>query len=1045
MKTIYIIARYVLPFLICFSISIFSQGEHPFSETPTLLESSEIVLVWSENFAGDSSHVYAKIYDYNETVNLQAYRKNYITSFTGSSQVDVATGDFNADGKTDFVVAYEGNSNKIKLFVPHINSDLTWDEWSPVDADGFINTLGGVNERFKLKSGNFDSDANEEIVLAYVDSENKLRLEIFKVDTSLNIEFKNFISDELIDTDKARFNIALADFDLDGTDEIIVIGSDYRTTSDIAIFATVYDVSDNFYIEKKGTVIIPDEIINGTTGLNVGIVTGDFNNDVRDDVALFFNYVAIDDDIKDFWLYVAEVSEDLENILIDGVNQIYKENIRQKFTTRADLNAGDLDGDGIDEIVMGTGGGIKIFEVTKVDSFMVPNLIYETYPFGFDAIEGDDILTNNFVDVLDVKYYNKDYIVQTRNDFSNVGNQWFDVLLYGSDSKDTLIIEQQSSITRQDSGSSSSPRHYAIAMGDFDGDNVRVGKPISYRISNISQPMVILNAPPIHFDIIDGIPYDLNQCFNNNDCDFFSQYLKEKSSSIEVSTKVSMDWGMDTEFVGGLKFLGLEIKASLKTTYGEKFSRVSNSSSTVTVGFEIFATTDDWIYATVVDYNIWEYPVFTDSGEVGNIIVMRPGGLKEPTWFPSKSWTGHSYVPNHEVANIFSYFEFLEQNEDVSRIIQEPGPAILISNSTNVNWWQEFNEFKGNESLASNEIGLEIGASIEGYGLKIGVKSNYSREEVSTHKTTVSDLLKLKVHFDNLDPIIGETDYRVRPYSYWSKNGALVINYRVAPEISAPGGTNTWWQDNYQEYSDPSFILPWKFDPEKGITLQDPNKRFQMKEITFDPAEAGPGDTVNLNARIHNYSLLDTPGPVSLSFYVGDPDSGGTLITGTNGESIVTTVGAIDARENQTVQLEWDIPTSVPPRSRIYAVIDPENLMTELQENNNKGWSILGGLGINVGVEDIEIPVVDEFELSQNYPNPFNPQTRITYSISSEKKVSLKIYDILGREVVVLVNEVKPAGSYEANFNASNLASGVYFYRLHAGSFIKTKKMMLIK
>ena len=511
MKTIYILTRYVFSFLICFSISIFSQGEHPFSETPTLLESSEIVLVWSENFAGDSSHVYAKIYDYNETDTLQPYQKKYITSFTGSSQVDVATGDFNADGKTDFVVAYEGNSNKIKLFVPHINSDLTWDEWSPVDADGFINTLGGVNERFKLKSGNFDSDANEEIVLAYVDSENKLRLEIFNVDASLNIEFKNFISDELIDTNYARFNIALADFDLDGTDEIIVIGSDYRTTSDIAIFATVYDVSDNFYIEKKGTVIIPDEIQDGTTGLNVGIVTGDFNNDVRDDVALYFNYVFGDTTIKDTWLYVAEVSEDLENILIDGVNQIYKENINLNFTTRADLNAGDLDGDGIDEIVMGTGAGIKIFEVTKVDSFMVPNLIYQTYPFGI-AIEGDDILTNNFVDVLDVAHYNKDYIVQTRNIFSNVNDQKFDILLYGSELKDTLIIKQ-SSIMNQDQGSSSSLRHYAIAMGDFDGDKVRVGKPIRYVITDIVQPMVILNAPPIHFDKIGNDIFDLSGCF----------------------------------------------------------------------------------------------------------------------------------------------------------------------------------------------------------------------------------------------------------------------------------------------------------------------------------------------------------------------------------------------------------------------------------------------------------------------------------------------------------------------------------------------------
>jgi len=1042
MKTIYILTRYVFSFLICFSISIFSQGEHPFSETPTLLESSEIVLVWSENFAGDSSHVYAKIYDYNETDTLQPYQKKYITSFTGSSQVDVATGDFNADGKTDFVVAYEGNSNKIKLFVPHINSDLTWDEWSPVDADGFINTLGGVNERFKLKSGNFDSDANEEIVLAYVDSENKLRLEIFNVDASLNIEFKNFISDELIDTNYARFNIALADFDLDGTDEIIVIGSDYRTTDDIAIFATVYDVSDNFYIEKKGTVIIPDEIQDGTTGLNVGIVTGDFNNDVRDDVALYFNYVFGDTTIKDTWLYVAEVSEDLENILIDGVNQIYKENINLNFTTRADLNAGDLDGDGIDEIVMGTGGGIKIFDVTKVDSFMVPNLIYQTYPFGI-AIEGDDILTNNFVDVLDVAHYNKDYIVQTRNIFSNVNDQKFDILLYGSELKDTLIIEQ-SSIMNQDQGSSSSPRHYAIAMGDFDGDNVRVGKPTRYVITDIVQPMVILNAPPIHFDKIGNDIFDLSGCFPvfpDPPCadNFFAGYTV--ITQINISTEVHKEWGLDESLEASVD-VGV-FKASLKASYGEGFSKTSGASEKITTTQIVTATIDDKVFATVQDYELWEYPVISDTGFSGNIIVLYPRNTTK-RWFSYKHTSGESLKPHHENANILSYFYYnnLEDNEDIDRLLGGIGDEYTVSStgsfSQTLNWEQHFTKTE----MRSNRIGLEVGASIGGFGMEIGVNSKYSAEEVSTHKTEVGSSISIEIHLGTVDPSIGSTDYIVKPYAYWAQNGALVIDYAVRPDNLMPG---QWWYNNYGTNPDPTFILPWKLDPEKEMKLTDPSFRSKTKEITFKPANAGPGDTVTISARIHNYSLISTTSPVSLSFYVNDPDSGGTLITGTNGESIVTTGGAIDARENKTVQLEWDIPTNVFAGSRIYAIIDPENLMTELQENNNKGWSILGGLGIITDANDIEVPVVDEFELSQNYPNPFNPQTRITYSISSEKKVSLKIYDILGREVVVLVNEVKPAGSYEVNFNASNLASGVYFYRLHAGSFIKTKKMMLLK
>ena len=90
-----------------------------------------------------------------------------------------------------------------------------------------------------------------------------------------------------------------------------------------------------------------------------------------------------------------------------------------------------------------------------------------------------------------------------------------------------------------------------------------------------------------------------------------------------------------------------------------------------------------------------------------------------------------------------------------------------------------------------------------------------------------------------------------------------------------------------------------------------------------------------------------------------------------------------------------------------------------------------------------EIPTA--FALEQNYPNPFNPSTTISYSIPKQSYVILKIYDILGNEIATLVNEEKPTGTYELNWNALNLPSGVYFYQLKAGSFVESKKMILMK
>jgi subtilisin-like proprotein convertase family protein len=98
-----------------------------------------------------------------------------------------------------------------------------------------------------------------------------------------------------------------------------------------------------------------------------------------------------------------------------------------------------------------------------------------------------------------------------------------------------------------------------------------------------------------------------------------------------------------------------------------------------------------------------------------------------------------------------------------------------------------------------------------------------------------------------------------------------------------------------------------------------------------------------------------------------------------------------------------------------------------------------------VGIQTINNEIPKNFNLSQNYPNPFNPVTNIKFSIPKSGNVSLKVYDILGRQVAELVNEFKPQGSYVVDFNATSLASGVYFYRIETADFTDVKKMLMVK
>ncbi|MCH7974192.1 MAG: T9SS type A sorting domain-containing protein [Bacteroidetes bacterium] len=96
-------------------------------------------------------------------------------------------------------------------------------------------------------------------------------------------------------------------------------------------------------------------------------------------------------------------------------------------------------------------------------------------------------------------------------------------------------------------------------------------------------------------------------------------------------------------------------------------------------------------------------------------------------------------------------------------------------------------------------------------------------------------------------------------------------------------------------------------------------------------------------------------------------------------------------------------------------------------------------------VKEISNSIPNNFVLSQNYPNPFNPSTNINFSVPLSSFVIVKVYDVLGKEVASLVNEELKAGSYKFNFNAKGLTSGVYFYRLTAGNFTQTKKMILLR
>ena len=139
--------------------------------------------------------------------------------------------------------------------------------------------------------------------------------------------------------------------------------------------------------------------------------------------------------------------------------------------------------------------------------------------------------------------------------------------------------------------------------------------------------------------------------------------------------------------------------------------------------------------------------------------------------------------------------------------------------------------------------------------------------------------------------------------------------------------------------------------------------------------------------------------------------------------------------------------------STLYNLGADKKYFWRVKAYNELGWgefSTIRTFSTNLTATDNDNSLVTDYSLSQNYPNPFNPNTSIQYAINSRQFVTLKVFDVLGKEIATLVNEEKPAGNYEVDFNVAQEffpanASGVYFYQLKAGDYIETKKMVLMK
>lgn len=1035
--------------------SISQAPEDPFGWTEPIVIPGSIYVLWGGGAHPDSVYPSMSVYfSENNSNNIEDLREDSLNvPVGGTKKMNLAVADFDKNGSDEIIGAWEGPNSSVTLHLLNPDNKLK------IPVEGNLIQGSGEQKRIFIVPGDYDGDQMDEFILAFIDEDKTINIRLYDSDGTFTPKLKASVNNEDLSgnpLNKTRFSVISGDYDNNGDDEIALLGydADNDTQFEKGLYVRIYDVNGNTIEPKVKNTIIPETTItNSQFSVNEIVLAASTiqGNEQQDIIAIAFTTIHNEGpNTDDTYLQLLKTGLDLNSLIFDE-NKKESDYHNPNFLPSISLASGDFDDDGSEELIFARSG---FFDMYHTDA----DLNLNRQPGGgFTTVsDGDDLDESyDYLEICNVDDMPGEEMIVVKNvynnDFENPFPQGFFFSVFGNTSDTSFNFGLKSSAANKTEIPNDWPvRTYALAAGDFEGSKVTIQAPRYFHQSGISQPIVILNAPPVHFDVFNGEIYDINTCFSNEPCDFISSYTKEISQTFALTTEIKSSWDVSAGFANeGSVSAGIEAEAAplgvgvsvsteysqnfeyhLLGEYGENFDSTSTSGQTQTIQINAYAVEDDQIFATITDYDIWEYPYYIGSStnEAGVIVAFRPT-KSEARWFPSKSVSGYSYRPIHEVGNILSYYSYdsVNSNPNIFQEIQPKNdistPTFVLSANSKFGWELTENNFNNSNAFKGVRFGVDAGA------LAFGYKFNYNQSNsyLYTHSTNISEELKLSVDVGGINRSIGPTEYRITPYAYWSGQGALVIDYSVEPEIDLGGGS-TWWQEMYGNNPDPTMILPWRLDLEKGFPDPDASKYQQTRDIRLKPSFLSPGDTAIITANIRNFSLVNTPSDVKVRFYLGDPASGGELVSDIFGKNEFSTDGVVPSRGLKTVSFVWVRPL-VSSHSRMYMVIDPDNTINEVHENNNVGWISIQNSPQTSFTEKIEV-ITGNMKLFQNYPNPFSEISRIDYFLGQNDFISLQVFDISGKLMETYEQGFRKPGTYSIEIDGANFESGMYYYTL---------------
>ena len=631
----------------------------------------------------DSLNNFSAINEVDKTILAQFPLESGYSKDAISFNAQVATGDFNGDGRSDMVtVGFNTQSNGIVIST---GSDTT---------AAIIQTLSSVNKSktphpsIGLCTGDFDGDLKDEIILSWADSQ--FNVQIIEINDSMQpVKGDAYHSGSYNGADYyPQLSIAAGNFNGDTLMEFVVAhsfnpsGSPQTATLALDLFSINAQQNITHHGQYTNDTLAVGQPVFEDNSIQVAgqlsVESGDITGDNIDDIILAWgtpsghkisgqNIYSVNSKLAVYTVSDSSntISKLVEHTSSDQWDYIYES-----------VAVGDFDSDLIDEIVLVNGGFQNSAPQLNMEIYSYSNgsLTQRVQKKTQDFVAAT--LTNwpagsfwNLVDVAvnDLNGNTQDEIVLAWRPSDNTCNACFTVGIFTVPPTITSIDDTGVRYSQEQTlGYTAGPSqwiggHISLALGDFSGNGVWVGPPKTYTINASKQILGIINEPPKHEDWWEDSTGTVTQTLNvNNNTDTYVKYENKQSASTSMGLTLSRDWSSSDGLKGSIgkgKFVKLE--GSINKTYGNGFTNKYSAIQSMDFGSDVYAEMDDYIVLLETGYTAWEYPVYTGTSvdSQGHILVVFPNTPinENVITYIQGTQLGSYYKPDHETANLLSY------------------------------------------------------------------------------------------------------------------------------------------------------------------------------------------------------------------------------------------------------------------------------------------------------------------------------------------------------------------------------------------------------